>query len=185
MPSALLNAHSIRAFNSLYYNKTLSPRSQATIPFEPYFYPLDGLTNWNRLYGKAGFVQYQFVLPKAAGLAGMKKILSTIVDSGKGSFLAVLKAFGDANTNYLSFPMEGFTLALDFKVSPNIITLIAQLDAMVIDMGGRIYLTKDALMSEQTFKTSYPQWEKFEQVREQYGAIGKFASQQSKRLGLQ
>jgi hypothetical protein len=81
--------------------------------------------------------------------------------------------------------MAGYTLALDFKVSPEVIALVQRLDAMVIDMGGRIYLSKDALMSEATFKATYPQWEQFEVVRAKYGAIGKFASQQSKRLGLQ
>jgi hypothetical protein len=131
---------------------------------------------------RLGFVQYQFVLPKTVGVKGMKKILEVIVCSGKGSFLAVLKAFGKANENFLSFPIEGYTLALDFKMSEETIQLISQLDSMVVEMGGRVYLTKDALMTETTFKRTYPQWKQFEEVRAKYGAIGKFASSSIKEI---
>lgn len=185
MPSSMLNHYSIKVFNSLYYHRTFSKTKHEVVSFEPYFYPLDTVGNWNRLYGKSGFVQYQFVLPKTVGVDGMKKILGVIVSSGKGSFLAVLKAFGKANGNFLSFPIEGYTLALDFKMSKEAVQLIKLLDSMVVEMGGRIYLTKDALMTEASFKKTYPQWEKFEEVRAKYGAIGKFASSQSMRLGLQ
>ncbi len=185
IPSSILNHYSIKAFNSLYYHRILSKTKTELISFEPYFYPLDVIRNWNRLYGKAGFVQYQFVLPKISGISGVKKILEMIVSSRKGSFLAVLKAFGKANENFLSFPIEGYTLALDFKMSKETVQLINLLDSIVVEMGGRIYLTKDALMTEASFKRTYPQWEQFEEVRAKYGAIGKFASSQSKRLGLQ
>lgn len=185
MPQSLLNHYSINAFNALYYHRVFSKNKIEIISFEPYFYPLDAIGNWNRLYGKAGFVQYQFVLPKAVGVKGLRQILEVIVKSGRGSFLAVLKAFGMANQNFLSFPIEGYTLALDFKMSEGAVQLIKQLDSMVVEMGGRIYLTKDALMTEASFKKTYPQWEQFEEVRAKFGAIGKFASSQSKRLGLQ
>jgi decaprenylphospho-beta-D-ribofuranose 2-oxidase len=185
MPQSLLNHYSIKALNSLYYHRVFSKTKTEIISFEPYFYPLDAIGNWNRLYGKAGFVQYQFVLPKAVGVMGLRQILEVIVKSGKGSFLAVLKAFGRSNENFLSFPIEGYTLALDFKMSEGTVQLIKQLDSMVVEMGGRIYLTKDALMSEASFKKTYPQWDQFESVRAKYGAIGKFVSSQSKRLGLQ
>jgi decaprenylphospho-beta-D-ribofuranose 2-oxidase len=185
MPQSLLNHYSIKAFNTLYYHRFFSKIKTEVMPFEPYFYPLDSIGNWNRLYGKAGFVQYQFVLPKAVGVKGMRQVLEVIVASGKGSFLAVLKIFGRANENFLSFPIEGYTLALDFKISKETIQLIKQLDSIVVEMGGRIYLTKDSLMSEASFKSTYLQWEQFEEVRAKYGAIGKFASNQSKRLGLQ
>jgi len=184
MPSGLLNQHSIKCFNLLYYHKTPAS-NKITLPFEPYFYPLDSIRNWNRLYGAGGFVQYQFVLPKAVGLQGLKKILTKIVDSGKGSFLAVLKVFGKSNQNLLSFPIEGYTLALDFKISKETIALLKEFDSMVVDMGGRVYLTKDALLSESTFKKIYPNWVEFEQVRSKYGAHGKFSSDQSRRLGLE
>jgi len=181
--AALLNSVTMRAFNKAYWAKSAHNKSQ-TVPLLPYFYPLDAIGGWNKLYGKAGFVQYQFVLPKADGVGNMRKILTQIAQSGAGSFLAVLKQFGPANQNLLSFPIEGYTLALDFKMSASVIGLLSGLDDMVADMGGRVYLTKDAVMREASFKTTYSKWQEFEAVRQKYGAIGKFASAQSKRLGL-
>ncbi|HNP30011.1 MAG TPA: FAD-binding oxidoreductase [Nitrospirales bacterium] len=183
MPASLLNKWSVKAFNAFYYAKAKHGLTE-TIPFQPYFYPLDKLANWNRLYGKQGFVQYQLVLPKTQGVAGMRAILTKIVASGRASFLAVLKMFGPQNDNLLSFPMAGYTLALDFKMSKETITLLHELDDIVVSSGGRIYLTKDALMTEATFKASYPRWQEFEEIRHKHGAIGKFGSAQSKRLGL-
>ena len=185
MPTALLNHGTIQAFNTHYYNRIRQQKSTRSIGYEPFFYPLDKIAHWNRLYGKPGFTQYQFVLPKEAGLLGMQSILERIAASGRGSFLAVLKAFGEANQNLLSFPMEGYTLALDFKVDPAVFELLNQLDKLVLDFGGRLYLTKDARMTEATFKASYPNWQEFEAVRGRYHALGKFASRQSQRLGLQ
>ena len=183
MPAQILNPWTVRAFNKLYYTKA-SHQKTSTSPYQPYFYPLDKINDWNKLYGKNGFVQYQFVLPKAIGVEGMRKVLTKIAASGEGSFLAVLKMFRAQNQNLLSFPLEGHTLALDFKMTTKTISLIKELDAMIVDLGGRIYLTKDALMSAQTFKATYRKWQKFEIVREKYNATGHFASAQSKRLGL-
>jgi decaprenylphospho-beta-D-ribofuranose 2-oxidase len=183
-PSSLLNPFSIKAFNALYYAKAKHSISTRRRSFESYFYPLDQILQWNKLYGKAGFMQYQFVIPTSAGRKGLKQILKTIAASGQGSFLAVLKTFGKKNANYLSFPIEGYTLALDFKVTESVFSLMDQLDQLVLQYGGRLYLAKDARMSEATFKTSYPNWQDFEAVRERYHALGKFASLQSKRLGL-
>ena len=185
MPSMLLGTYAIKAFNFFYYHKSLSGYQKSILGFEPYFYPLDRLTNWNRLHGRQGFIQYQLVLPKEAGILGTRKILRSVIESEQSVYLAVLKMFGAMNKNYLSFPMPGSTLSLDFKINPETIRLIRKLDELVADMGGRIYLSKDALMTEKTFKAMYPQWQEFEEVRAQYGAIGKFASHQSKRLGLQ
>jgi decaprenylphospho-beta-D-ribofuranose 2-oxidase len=182
-PAALLNSLTMRAFNHAYYAKANHLKTQ-TVSLLPYFYPLDAIGGWNKLYGKAGFVQYQFVLPKTDGVANMRTILTQIALSGAGSFLAVFKQFGAANQNLLSFPIDGYTLALDFKVSLANFAVLQKLDELVMSMGGRVYLTKDALMQEKTFKTTYPHWQSFEAVREKYGAIGKFASAQSKRLGL-
>jgi hypothetical protein len=183
MPAQILNPLTVRAFNKLYYTKT-SHQKTSTVPFQPYFYPLDKINDWNKLYGKNGFVQYQFVLPKVIGIEGMRKILTGIAASGKGSFLAVLKMFRAQNQNLLSFPLEGHTLALDFKINTETVNLIKELDAIIVDFGGRIYLTKDALMSAQTFKATYPEWQQFEMIREKYKAVGHFASAQSQRLGL-
>jgi FAD/FMN-containing dehydrogenase len=181
-PAALLNGLTMRAFNSLYF--AAPRRASVTVPYTSYFYPLDALGAWNRLYGKAGFLQYQFALPITDGFANLQTIVAQIAQSGAGSFLAVLKQFGPANGNLLSFPIEGYTLALDFKLSAAAVALLHRLDGMVVSMGGRVYLAKDAVMRESTFKRCYPAWVRFEEVRHRYGAIGKFASCQSKRLGL-
>jgi decaprenylphospho-beta-D-ribofuranose 2-oxidase len=185
MPPQLLNQFSIKAFNTLYYHRIRHNPLEQQVHYEPFFYPLDGIQHWNRLYGKKGFTQYQFVLPKAAGLEGMTTILEEITASARGSFLAVLKAFGQENANLLSFPMEGYTLALDFKIEEKLFGLLDELDAIVLAYGGRLYLTKDTRMSEATFKRSYPRWEAFQDIRARYGAQGRFASQQSQRLGME
>lgn len=182
-PAALINSVTMRVLNAAYWAKASDNKTQ-TIPLLPFFYPLDTIGNWNKLYGRAGFVQYQFVLPMAGGIVNMRRILAKIIQSGAGSSLAVLKQFGPANQNVLSFPVEGYTLALDFKMSPSVIDLLNRLDDMVVAMGGRVYLTKDAVMKELTFKMTYSRWHEFEAIRQKYGAIGKFASSQSQRLGL-
>jgi len=184
MPSLLLNPFSVQAFNTLYYSKQTKSHSTRNVHYEPFFYPLDSINNWNRLYGKNGFTQYQFVLPKSAGLQGVTEVLKAIAKSKRGSFLAVLKAFGKGNDNYLSFPMEGYTLALDFKIDAKLFAFLDELDRIVLDFGGRLYLTKDVRMSETTFKQSYANWQTFQSVRQQYGADQRFHSLQSLRLGL-
>ena len=184
MPSMLLNRHSIKAFNTLYYNRIKGVSVKSHVHYEPFFYPLDSISDWNRMYGKNGFTQYQFVIPQAAGHEAMAAILQTIVASGKGSFLAVLKVFGKQNDNLLSFPVEGYTLALDFKIESDLFPLIDRLDAMVLDYNGRIYLTKDARMSPLTFRSSYRKCDAFQAVRNTYGTSGRFISHQSKRLGM-
>jgi decaprenylphospho-beta-D-ribofuranose 2-oxidase len=183
-PDIALNPLSIRAFNTLYYHRVLAARSTQRVHYEPYFYPLDALLHWNRMYGRRGFTQYQFVIPFAAGREGLRVILDKIAASGKGSFLAVLKTFGAANDNPLSFPLPGYTLALDFKIDDGLFALLDELDAMVLAYGGRLYLTKDCRMSERTFKQAYPRWEEFQAIRDSVGALGRFTSLQSQRLGL-
>lgn len=182
-PPAFLNSATIKKVNGLYWHQATHNQARTT-PFKAYFYPLDSIGSWNKLYGKTGFLQYQFVIPKCDGIANMRKLLTMVAESGEGSFLAVLKQFGKANGNLLSFPFEGYSLALDFKLTASTIKTLHKLDELVVGMGGRIYLTKDAVMREITFKSTYPKWEAFESVRERYGAIGKFSSAQSKRLGL-
>ncbi len=183
MPSVLLNSLTMKAFNTAHWHKSKHYVIES-VGLMPYFYPLDAVGEWNKLYGKNGFIQFQCVVPKLDGVANMRRLLTEISSSGEGSFLAVLKQFGIANDNLLSFPTEGYTLALDFKASETAIKTAKKLEDMVVEMGGRLYLAKDAVMQESTFKATYPNWEKFEEVRDQYGAIGKFSSTQSKRLGL-
>lgn len=183
-PNWALNPVTMRAFNSVYYAKELRQTAQARIPFEKFFYPLDGIRDWNRAYGRRGFVQYQFVLPLTAGRGALAQLLAEIADSGLGSTLAVLKVFGEGDDSPLSFPEPGYTLALDFPVGSAVFALLDRLDQRVLEFGGRHYLAKDARMSAATFRASYPRWEEFEEVREKYGAIGSFASAQSRRLGM-
>ena len=145
-PSWVLNSFTIKIFNWLYYNKQTKKSVDGFVHYEPFFYPLDVINEWNKIYGKKGFIQYQMVIPKEKGKEGMRKILETIADSGNGSFLAVLKLFGKNNPKaYNSFPMEGYTLALDFKVNDKLKSLVEELDKIVEEFGGRIYLTKDSM----------------------------------------
>lgn len=184
LPGFMLNRYTVSAFNGLYYHRVLKTRRERIVHFEPFFYPLDGIHHWNRIYGRGGFTQYQFVLPKAAGQAGMTAVLNRIAASKRGSFLAVLKAFGPANDNLLSFPMEGYTLALDFKLDQGLFPFLDELDRIVLDHGGRVYLTKDVRMSAASFRAGYPRWEEFRELRRKYGAEGVFRSLQSDRLGI-
>ena len=145
-PGFVLNSLSIKIFNFLYYNKQTKKQLNNFIDYETFFYPLDVINDWNKIYGKSGFIQYQMVIPKENGKEGMRQILETIAKSGNGSFLAVLKLFGKNNPQaYNSFPMEGYTLALDFKVNKGLKKLIDKLDTIVENFGGRIYLTKDSM----------------------------------------
>ncbi len=180
----VLGKFTVKALNSLYYSRISDRGRVKDIHFQKFFYPLDGISNWNRLYGNQGLIQYQFVVPKQVGRLGIKAIHQRIVDTGLSSVLAVLKLFGEGNSNYLSFPIEGYTMAVDFKATPEVLALLRELDKLVVDLGGRIYLTKDARMSEPIFKSVYPEWERFESVRKKYYATGKFVSAQSMRLGL-
>ncbi|MDT8429786.1 MAG: FAD-binding oxidoreductase [Pseudomonadales bacterium] len=184
LPSLLLNRYSIELFNRLYYARAGSITASQSIDYQQYFFPLDGIGHWNRLYGRKGFVQYQFVMPEDSALAGMTAVLKKINAAGKGSFLSVLKKMGPANNNLLSFPMAGYTLALDFKFEQQLLPLLDTLDAIVLDHGGRIYLAKDARMSSSTFKKSYPAWQQLDSLRERLGAKSVFNSMQSQRLGL-
>jgi decaprenylphospho-beta-D-ribofuranose 2-oxidase len=145
-PNFILNNLSVKIFNYFYYTKQRTKTLRNFIDYETFFYPLDSIKDWNKIYGKAGFIQYQMVIPKENGKEGMHKILETIAKSGNGSFLAVLKLFGKSNKEaYNSFPMEGYTLALDFKVNKNLKKLVQKLDDIVESYGGRIYLAKDSM----------------------------------------
>jgi NADP-dependent 3-hydroxy acid dehydrogenase YdfG len=124
--------------------------------YDPYFYPLDKINNWNKIYGKKGFIQYQFVLPIANSYEGVNEILGILSKHKLGSFLAVLKLFGKSHENrYLHFPMEGYTLALDIKVSPTIWSVLDELDEIVNKFNGKIYLTKDARMNKLSYEKQY------------------------------
>jgi decaprenylphospho-beta-D-ribofuranose 2-oxidase len=182
LPGFVLNKHSISAFNALYYRKARP--AETLVPLDSFFYPLDAVLNWNRIYGKKGFIQYQFVLPKETSFQGLTKVLDTIASVPIKPFLAVLKLLGPENDSPLSFPMEGYTLALDFKIEPRLFPLLEQLDRIVIESGGRLYLAKDARMNDGVFRDGYPRWRQFDSVRRSHGLRKKFSSLQSRRLDI-
>jgi len=183
-PSFALNNLSVRIFNWLYYHQIIKRISKKAVNIDTFFFPLDSIEHWNRIYGKNGFTQYQFILPKDNSYEGLQEVLSTISASGKGSFLAVLKLYGRANNNWLSFPMEGYSLALDFKIEKGIFRLLDQLDEIVLKFNGRIYLTKDVRVSKETFEQGFPQIETFRRYRKENKMDDKFQSLQSKRVGI-
>jgi FAD/FMN-containing dehydrogenase len=184
LPSFTLNPFTIKAFNSFYYYCGKEGVTNSIVHYDSFFYPLDSINNWNRIYGKKGFLQYQFVVPKNGGKIAIKDILNRIAQNGTGSFLAVLKAFGKENENYLSFPMEGYTLALDFKISDKLFPFLKILDKVVLSYGGRLYLTKDVRMSKETFYKSYKNAEKFVDLKNLIDKDRVFQSIQSNRLEI-
>jgi len=161
-PGFLLNHATIKLFNEAYFRKPV-PRGLHAVHYEPFFYPLDVVGQWNRLYGKRGFFQYQCVLPLADGRAAVTALLQIIARSGNASFLTVLKKFGDLpSPGLMSFPRSGLTLALDFpNTGAAVRRMMNELDAVVIAHGGCLYPAKDARMSSALFKRSFPQWATF------------------------
>lgn len=183
LPGFSLNRWTVRAFNAAYYAKGKASAGQGYVDWDSYFYPLDGIHAWNRIYGRRGLAQYQCALPLASSGPGLRALLGTIAESGHGSFLAVLKRFGKQVSNF-SFPMEGYTLALDFPVSEKSLALLDRLDAIVLDHGGRFYLAKDARMSAETLRRSDPRVADLLEMRGEKERARTFASAQSERLQL-
>ena len=162
-PMSLINALSLRLFNAVYYRKQRGDRTSGPVHYEPFFFPLDSILQWNRIYGPRGFYQYQCVLPMERGEEGIAKILGRISASGSGSFLAVLKVFGDTpSPGMMSFPRPGVTLALDFPNNRRkTLELMASLDEVTREFGGALYPAKDARMPPWMFEASFPNLEAF------------------------
>ncbi len=163
LPSAVLNSWSMRTFNQVVYHAgQRQKRVQRHLSYDTFYYPLDAIHDWNRIYGKRGFFQHQFVLPTEQRDA-LDRILQLIADSGNGSFLVVFKKFGEVESpGMLSFPMPGVTLALDFPNRGDATrALLDRLDEIVVTHGGRVYPAKDARMSPETFNASFPHWHEF------------------------
>ncbi len=182
LPTFTLNRLSIRAVNALI--QAILRRSPAINHYEPFLYPLDKLANWNRGYGRAGFTQYQFVIPFADGVRRMREILTAIVSSGELPFLNVLKRFGKESGGTLSFPCAGYTLAIDFPIRQGTVALCRRLDAMVLDAGGRVYLAKDSYLEAATFRAMYPAIDRWLATKRRYDPAGVFTSNLGRRLGL-
>ncbi len=176
-PKALLNKFTIKVFNAINYNLLHKKKSRQIVHYNNYFYPLDKIENWNEAYGNGGFIQYQFVIPFCNGKEGIKAILNAVQESNCGVCLAVLKRLGkeECRVSSLSFPMEGFTLALDVKNTNSSLKLLCHLDELIIKFKGRIYLSKDCRMTASTFNRMYP---------EKTNHNSKFVSMLSNRLGI-
>lgn len=182
-PSFALNSLTVRAFNALYYHKGALSAGDSLVDWDSYFYPLDAILGWNRIYGRKGFTQFQCALPLESSERGLQALLTTTARHGLGSFLAVLKRFGPQSGGF-SFPMEGYTLALDFPATPKGLALLSELDRITVDHGGRFYLAKDARMTPATLRAADPRVEDFITMRKETRASGVFASAQSERLNL-
>jgi FAD/FMN-containing dehydrogenase len=162
-PVSLVNRLTLRSFNTLYYRRQRQPVAHTTTHYEPHFYPLDGILDWNRIYGPRGFMQYQCVVPPADAEHRIAQLLRTIAASGSGSFLAVLKQFGTLSSpGMLSFPRPGTTLALDFpNEGSRTLKLLDRLDQIVAEADGAVYPAKDARMSGSHFRQYFPAWASF------------------------
>ena len=162
-PISLVNSLSLPLFNFSYFHKNRMSRGRKIVHYEPFFYPLDAVHEWNKMYGPKGFYQYQSVVPRNVGQDATQEMLKAIKKSGEGSFLAVLKTFGDRESGgLLSFPQPGVTLALDFpNREAKTEKLLNVLDAIVKEAKGRLYLAKDARMPRSLFEAGYPQFNEF------------------------
>jgi decaprenylphospho-beta-D-ribofuranose 2-oxidase len=183
-PAFALNSATVAAFNALYFR---AGARRAGAPFlvdaDTYFFPLDSIGGWNRIYGARGFVQHQCVLPPATAAAALAEILDRVSRRGNASFLAVLKKLGPAS-GLLSFPMPGYTLSLDFPVSRGLLLFLDEIDAVVAKAGGRIYLAKDARQSREVFAAGYPHLDRFCAMRRLADPAGRIRSRLAERLGL-
>ena len=181
-PSWLLNPLLVRLFNRLYAARR-GGGVGALVDYGRFFYPLDAVADWNRLYGAAGFVQYQCAVPAASGTAPLRGVLETLGRRGAASYLAVVKDFGPASEAYLSFPMAGTTVSLDLPYrGRETDDLVHDLNAIVIDAGGRVYLAKDALTRAGDFAAMMPRLSEWKAVRDRWDASRRFRSAQSVRL---
>lgn len=185
LPGLALNPWSVRLFNEAYFRRVPANGRASTLPLRTFLYPLDALLHWNRIYGRRGFYQFQCVLPDETSRAGLRRLLETIAGAGSASFLSVLKTLGGAGRGHLSFPMRGYTLALDFPRTPANADLVRRLGALALDHGGRVYLAKDALLTPEAFARMYPDLPAFRRVLADLGGAGaRFESDLARRLGL-
>ncbi len=182
-PGFTLNSWTVSAFNQIYY--TTHPDRTRLLDYESFFYPLDSVGDWNRVYGRRGFIQYQALLPPETAAKGLRKLLERISTEGSASFLAVLKKCGSQNRAPLSFLHEGYTLALDLaNTGASMSRLVTGLDKILLDLGGRLYLAKDSLMSPETFRAMYPRLSEFMEIKNQVDPDRRFVSAQARRLEI-
>lgn len=184
LPSMAVTRMSIGAFNEVYFRRGAAKAGgDFLVHWDPYFFPLDAIGSWNRIYGKRGFLQHQCVIPESSARPVLGEILDRISKRGNASFLAVLKRLG-ASSGTLSFPLAGYTLALDLQVRDDVFSLLDDIDKLVMSSGGRLYLAKDARQARETFEAGYPGLARFRDIRRTIAADDHIVSRQSMRLGI-
>jgi decaprenylphospho-beta-D-ribofuranose 2-oxidase len=184
VPGGLLNTATVRAFNEAWFRKAPKNKVDELHSIPAFFHPLDGVKDWNRIYGPQGFLQYQFVVPDSAGWL-VERTLSRLRDVGAPSFLTVLKRFGPANPGPLSFPQPGWTLAADVPAgNENLGPVLDELDELVAAEGGRLYLAKDSRQSPAMLAQTYPRLGEWQSVRDRMDPRGVFTSDLGRRLSL-
>jgi decaprenylphospho-beta-D-ribofuranose 2-oxidase len=182
-PGAILNPWSVSALNAAYWATHRDGRQ--VVDMDSYFYPLDSILNWNRVYGRRGFIQYQALLPPESSRRGLIELLEAIAEARAASFLAVLKTTGAANPAPLSFLRPGHTLALDLpNTGERLIHLTQRLDEILLRHGGRLYLAKDAMTSAEAFAAMYPELPEFRRLKDRVDPNRRFLSSQARRLGI-
>lgn len=184
LPGAVLNPLSIGLFNELYYRRVPAGGRERRLPYRKFLYPLDSVEDWNRIYGKRGFYQFQCVLPDEAAPAGLRALLEAVSAARGASFLAVLKTLGGAGRGHLSFPMRGHTLALDFPRRGGVDDLMRRLERLTLDHGGRIYPAKDACLSPEGFAAMYPKLADFRRVLREIDPDARMQSDMARRLNI-
>lgn len=183
-PGFALNSVSIRMFNEFYYRRVPMAGRERLLLLEKFLYPLDTILEWNRIYGRRGFYQFQCVIPDSNAYDGIRELLELISDSGTGSFLAVLKTLGNEGSGYLSFPMSGYTLALDFPNKKDTTNLLNKLESITLKHNGRIYLAKDACLSAEGFALMYPKLSQYQDVLKSIDPSEKMNSDLARRLRI-
>lgn len=184
VPNGLLNKYSIKLFNEAWYRKAPAKRHVGLESIPAFFHPLDGVNKWNRLYGKQGFIQYQFIVPLDRADV-LRSVIETFSQAGVGSFLAVLKRMGPQNLAPMSFPTEGWTLTLDIAAGiSGLAELLAKVDTMVLDAGGRHYLAKDSHVSPIAVRRGYPRLDEWMDTRNEMDPTGLWRSDLARRLHL-
>ncbi|MEQ9639295.1 MAG: FAD-binding oxidoreductase [Alphaproteobacteria bacterium] len=184
LPGGLLNRFTVGAFNEAYWRRIPADGRDGKARYDRFFFPLDSIDNWNRVYGKRGFHQFQCVLPADRAEAGIRQMLQAVQRAGNASPLAVLKAMRGRGRGYLSFPDDGFTLALDLPARPATRDLLAALETLTLDHGGRIYLAKDSALSPAGLAAMYPELDKYRQVLAEVDPDRRFGSDMATRLRL-
>jgi decaprenylphospho-beta-D-ribofuranose 2-oxidase len=184
VPNQLLNKLSIKAFNEVWYRKAPSRRHVGIESIPAFFHPLDGVRQWNTLYGSQGFIQYQFIVPLGQ-VEVLRRVIEAFSGQGVASFLAVLKRMGPQNAAPMSFPTEGWTLTLDMAAGlRGLPELLARVDTMVLDAGGRHYLAKDSHVAPSAVRRGYPRFAEWQEVRAEMDPTGRWNSDLARRLGL-